>query len=132
VGDVVVSHAIALGDGACVEGRAEIPGVMPHERACDEALAASFDGKRVRVANTLAITTDDALASRYGEAGFDVEHLEAFALDAVPPEIPCVAVLAVANRVGRGARAEWKANAARAHEALGDVVRRALNVAVNR
>jgi nucleoside phosphorylase len=122
IGEVVVARSVSLADAACLEGRGEIPALVRQERLCDGPLGDSFGVRRVRVANTVAITTDDALASRYGAAGFDVEHLEAFALDAVPEEIACTAVLAVANRVGRDARAEWKSNAERAHRALAEIV----------
>jgi nucleoside phosphorylase len=128
--DVLVARSVTLVDAAALEQRAQFPAPLPTERICDAPLVAGLEqagARPARVGNTLAITTDDPLASRYSAAGLHAEHLEAFALDAVPAAVSCTAVLAVANRVGSGARDEWKANAGRAHQALASVMRRWLD-----
>ena len=133
IGDVIVARSIALSDAAAMQGNAAFPGPMSTSCEMDASLVerlAHCGAKPARVANTLAITTDDALAASYRERGFEIEHLEAFALDVVPREIPCTALLGIANRVGSSARDEWKANAARAHRACAGVLHRWLETGV--
>jgi hypothetical protein len=82
-------------------------------------------GRRVDVATTLAITTDDVLASRVADAyGCEVEHLEAFAVASAcaRERVPMAAVLAVANRVGSRARDEWRRHHGAAGKAATDWV----------
>ena len=117
----VIAKRLHLASTAAAEGRGAFPGPMVIAVETDAALSrglAGETGRRVDVATTLAITTDDALASHVGEAfGCEVEHLEAFAVASAcaREHVPMTAVLAVANRVGGRARDEWR----RHHEAAG-------------
>jgi nucleoside phosphorylase len=94
----------------------------------DPALGQALAGewvRRVGVATTLAITTDDALADRVAETlGCEVEHLEAFAVAGACAlaGVPMAVVLGVANRVGSRAREEWLRHHPAAGKAASDVV----------
>jgi nucleoside phosphorylase len=94
-----------------------------------ELVAALAEGgeRRVAVATTLAVTTDDALAARVAErTACDVEHLEAFAVAeaCVHANVPFAVVLGVANRVGSTARGEWRQNHHATGHAAGALVAR--------
>lgn len=120
-GCVVVAHTVSLANAAVLSQRAVFPAPLVTRRTCDPALVKGFvfcGAHAAHVGCTLAMTTDNALADGFVQAGLDAEHLEAFALDAAPAGVPCVAVLAVANHVGANGRDEWRLNAARAHDAL--------------
>jgi nucleoside phosphorylase len=118
---VVTASRIHLASTAVVEGRAAFPGPMRTVIEPDAPLSDALSGepvRRVGLATTLAITTDDALAKRVGELlGCEVEHLEAFAVATACAcaQVPFAVVLGVANRVGSRARDEW----VRHHEAAG-------------
>ena len=125
--DVVIARRVRLVEPAVVEGRAAFPDPMslvteastpisaalaaPASRAggrADEASVAHAD-----VATTLAVTTDDALATRIArETGCDAEHLEAYAVAVAcgAQGVPFAAALGVANVVGARARDEWRVN----------------------
>jgi len=121
IAQTVIAKRLHLASTAAAEGRGAFPGPMVIAVETDARLSrglAGEAGRRVDVATTLAITTDDALASRVGDAfGCEVEHLEAFAVASAcaREHVPMTAVLAVANRVGGRARDEWR----RHHEAAG-------------
>lgn len=124
VGDVVVGDTVAL-----VDPQGELPEVMPSRGVFDPGLkkALSSAGRSVVVASTLAITTDDATAARL-RAKADVEHLEAFAFlrACADRDVPCAAVLAVANAVGSEGRREWLDNHEAASARAGEAAFRAL------
>jgi futalosine hydrolase len=128
IGSVVVARRVRLVDPAAVERRAAFPDPMTLALDADAATAQAIAGhgaRAVSVANTLAITTDDALAARIGEsAGCEVEHLEAFAVATACAAfgVPFAAVLGVANVVGSRARDEWRAHHKSASEAAVRVV----------
>src|SRR5258708_194041 len=122
--DVVVAQRVHLVEPAVVEGRAAF---APSSALAIEVASLDVGARRVDVATTLAVTTDDALARALRDAsGCDVEHLEAHAV-----AVACAAagvelaiVLGVANIVGAGARDEWRAHHAAASEAVARVVNR--------
>jgi futalosine hydrolase len=124
IGSVVVARSALLVEPVVVRGCAAFPEGMPvrlsTHRPITDALAAR-GARVVDVATTLAVTTDDTLATALGECG-GVEHLEAFAVASAcaKDQIPFAAVLAVANRVGSSGRSEWRAN----HEAAGSAAAR--------
>ena len=64
-----------------------------------------------RVLTSLGVTTDAKIVADYGE-NWDLEHMEvgAVALACQRRGVPFGAILGVANRVGPGAHAEWRAN----------------------
>ncbi len=130
IGDVVVARRTCLVSTAVIDGRAATPTPMRIDHESGERLSdalARYGGRKVDVATTLAITTDDALSTRVAEgSGCDVEHLEAFAVaDAsTTAGVPWAVVLGVANLVGSGARVEWQMNHRRAGEAAGACVLR--------
>jgi nucleoside phosphorylase len=143
VGSVVSGARVRLVDGSVVDGTAALPGPMPADAVFDaglhDALVAA-GARSVQIANTVGITTDDALAARLARAGGvggtgsapDVEHLEAFAFAraCVVARIPCAAALGVANVVGSKGRAEWLAGHERASDAAADVAWRALGAII--
>jgi hypothetical protein len=110
---------------------------MPAEALFDRGLhdaLVSAGAKSVQIANTVGITTDDALAGRLARAASgsgvvaDVEHLEAFAFAraCAVAGVPCATALGIANVVGSTGRAEWLAGHVRASQEAADVAWRAL------
>jgi len=132
VGSVVTGEAARLADASILEGAAALPGPMPAEVAFDRGLhdaLVAAGARSVQIANTVGITTSDALAERLAaKTAADVEHLEAFAFAraCAAAEVPCAAALGVANVVGAKGRAEWLANHVRASQEAADVAFRAL------
>jgi nucleoside phosphorylase len=142
VGSVVSGARVRLVDASVVDGTAALPGPMPADAVFDpglhDALVAA-GARSVQIANTVGITTDDALAARLARApregagsGPDVEHLEAFAFAraCAVARVPCAAALGVANVVGSKGRAEWLAGHERASDAAADVAWRALGAII--
>ncbi len=132
IGDVTTASSVRLVDAATAEGASELPSPMPAEVALDgvmhDALVAA-GARSVRVANTLGITVDDALAARLAHTGATLEHLEAFAF-ARACEFEGVRgaiVLGIANVVGALGRAQWRENHTRASASAGDVAWAAVN-----
>lgn len=131
VGSVVAGAGARLVDAAAVEGTAALPAPMPVAASFDPAIHDALVGsgaRSVQIANTLGITTDDALASRLarprsGDVRADVEHLEAFAFAraCAVAGLPCGVALGVANVVGSKGRAEWLAGHASASAKAADV-----------
>lgn len=112
--DVVSSRAVGLVDPAVVAGDAAV--ISQRELP----MVPLADLKGVRVANTVGVTVSDPLAQQYADAGFDIEHLEiyAVALACTLAGIPLHAMFGVANMVGSVGRASWKKN----HEAASEHV----------
>lgn len=136
-GVVGAGGGVHLADAATSDGASAIPGPMPasarFDGAMHDALVAA-GARSVQIANTLGITTDDALAARLSRVRVgdappaDVEHLEAFAFARACEiaGVPCAAALAVANAVGSRGRAEWLAGHAIASAKAADVAFEAL------
>jgi nucleoside phosphorylase len=128
VAQPVIAKRLLLASTAAAEERGAFPGPMAIAVETDVALSgglAGESGRRVDVATTLSITTDDVLASRVADAyGCEVEHLEAFAVASAcaRERVPVAAVLAVANRVGSRARDEWRRHHVTAGKAATDWV----------
>jgi nucleoside phosphorylase len=130
IGVVVSGAHVRLADASVADGAAALPGPMPVEATFDARLHDALVGagaQSVHIANTVGITTDDALAARLARFG-DVEHLEAFAFAraCVAAGVPCGAALGVANVVGGRGRAEWLANHVSASAKAADVAYDAL------
>jgi futalosine hydrolase len=109
IGDVVVAKRVVL---AAPSG--EMVGAMPASVDADPSI---FPMKRVVVATTLAITTDDAVAAAIeGTTAAHVEHLEAFAVARACAHagVRFSAVFGVANVVGSKGREQWRENHERA------------------
>jgi nucleoside phosphorylase len=115
--DIVVPRSCHLFDPSAAAGKAAFP--EPMQTALDThppiaAALAAMGGPRarqVRVANTLAITTDDAVARAVQPAtGFQAENLEIFpiALACRAADVPFGAVLGVTNMVGSTGRVDWQ------------------------
>ena len=132
VGSVITGASARLVDAAVTERTSALPPSMPALAAFDPALhdaLASAGAKSVQIANTVGITTDDALAATLARASdADVEHLEAFAFAraCAASGVPCGVVLGVANVVGASGRAEWVANHVSASDQAADVALGAL------
>jgi len=115
IGEIVVARRVRLVDPSVLEGRSQFPEPMRVVSEADgpmaEGIAHATGARPVDIATTLGVTVDDATAGRIARAtGADVEHLEAYAMAVACASrgIPFGAVLAVANFVGAGARAEWR------------------------
>lgn len=128
IAEIVAANRICLASTAAVEGRGAFPTPMLVAIEPDAMLTGAVAGQSVRrvgVATTLAITTDDTLANRVGD-GLDceVEHLEAFAVASAcaRAQVPVAVVLGVANRVGSRARDEWRRHHMAAGSAATDAV----------
>jgi futalosine hydrolase len=118
VGDVVVAERVVLASpsGALVDA-------MPSSLDVDASI---LTGRRVVVATTLAVTTDDATASALEAAtGAHVEHLEAFSVAraCALAGVRFSAVFGVANAVGSRGRDEWRENHERAAAAACEAFR---------
>lgn len=128
VDDVVVSRRLCLVDPSSLEGKTQFPSPMGSALETSDALASALaraGARPARVATTLAITVDDALAAAIaGGAGVDVEHLEthAVATACAARGVPFAAVLGVANPVGARGREEWRAHHRGAEAAAGECV----------
>jgi nucleoside phosphorylase len=113
---VAVAKSVRLVDPSAIEKRSAFPDPMSLLHAAHAGMSnalASTGAHLAGVANTLAITTDDALAARITyETKCAVEHLEAFGAASACAAfgIPFTAALGVANVVGSKARDEWRAN----------------------
>ena len=125
--EVAALAETSLADGSVALGRAAMVPTMASRLACDAALTAALapTARRVKVATTLAITTDDATAAALERAtGADLEHLEAFAVARAAAErgVPFMALFGVSNAVGAHGREQWLANNARASAAVRDAL----------
>ncbi|MSQ02177.1 MAG: hypothetical protein EXR71_09845 [Myxococcales bacterium] len=110
VGIVVASGALGLASTAVALGLGYQPRA-PAVLSADAALLARTALTGSRVLTVAAITTDVALAERFG-AEWEVEHLEAYAVAfaCAAAGVPFAAILGIANRVGPDAHAEWLRN----------------------
>ncbi|HEY1954712.1 MAG TPA: hypothetical protein VGH28_03855 [Polyangiaceae bacterium] len=113
IGDVVRAEKVLLAapSGALIEA---ISRRIDLDRSDPNDLTLS--ARSVIVATTLAVTTDDTVASALeASTGAHVEHLEAFAVARAceTAGVPFSAIFGVANIVGARGREEWRAN----HEA---------------
>ena len=131
VGDVVVARAHRLVDAAVLENRGAMPfspeGPAPDPVLLERLVAAG--ARPVVVATSPSVTTDDALAARLaGHHGCEVEHLEAFAFAraCAAQGVPATVVLGIANIVGSGGRAAWRAHHVEASARAGELLARAL------
>lgn len=129
-GDVVVGTEVAFVEPAVVEERAAMP-YAASALALDGAMLAyarSEGARPVAIANTAAITIDDALASRLASQG-QVEHLEAYgvAQACARASIGCTVILGVANAVGARGREEWRANHVMASARAAEIAWRVLD-----
>lgn len=110
----------------------DVPSVVVTEARADESLAADLaaavGAPRVTAACHAGVTVDDDLA-RALAARAQVEHMECFAVfrACALAQVPAVAVLAVANLCGRGARESWRANRLTAESAAISAVKSALS-----
>jgi len=109
----------------------EVPDVVPRRAEADvplvDRLVRATGARKVTAACGMGITVDDAEAGKTAAAvRAHVEHMECFAIYRAcqRARIPCASLLAVANRVGGGARSEWRANAPVAEaKAIGALVK---------
>jgi nucleoside phosphorylase len=114
--DIVIPNRFQLFDPSAAAGKAEFPPPMqtvlePHALLSTGLLASAGARSRAApLANTLAITIDDAIARAvHPAAGLEAENLEAFpvALACAAAEVPFAAVLGVTNVVGSQGRTDW-------------------------
>lgn len=109
----------------------EVPEVVVREARADETLAgriaAAAEVPLVDASCSAGVTVDAERAAT-PSAGALVEHMEVFAIYRACElaGIPAAALLAVANRVGPGARSEWRQNAATAEGIAVETLRKVL------
>ena len=132
IGQVVAARRVRLVSPVVVDGLAQFPepmsAVADTHAALGEALVRS-GAFAADVANTLAITVDDAVAARIARAtAVAAEHLEAHGVASACAArgVPFATALGVANVVGAPARHEWRTHHRAAASAPADVVLRAL------
>ncbi len=129
IGDVIAGTSVRLVDPSVVEGRAAMPyaeaAIALDDELRDAVVAAG--GRAASIANTLGITTDDALAAKLAPLA-EVEHLEAYGVARACQlaSVRCAVVLGVANVVGARGRDEWRANHVAASARAADVAWSAL------
>jgi nucleoside phosphorylase len=119
IGSVIGASRVGWGDGISTLGLGYVPR-PPEPVPCDMALRAQLPRLPWHPVLTVsAITTDPRLAGRFAEAGWTVEHLEAYATALACREagIPFVAVLGISNEVGPDAHVQWLAHRDAAQEA---------------
>jgi nucleoside phosphorylase len=133
VGEVIAARRIRLVDYSVVQCVAEFPDPMSVVTDAHPAALQALVGAGARaadVATTLAVTVHDAAAAHIARAtASQVEHLEAYGVAAACAArgIPFGAVLGVANRVGAGAREEWRAHHRTAAASAVEVVLRCVD-----
>lgn len=117
VGSVIASRRIGLSPSVAVMGLGYVPR-PPRPVECDRLLLESLGLERADVLTVSAITTDPTLMARLAD-GWQVEHMEAYGVGLAchKAEVPFVAVLGIANRVGPDAHTEWLENQAEAQDA---------------
>jgi futalosine hydrolase len=128
IGDIALARTVALVEPAVLEGRSAFPEPMStriHPHAAMTAAIATAGATLVDAATTLAVTTDDALATSLSRRGA-VEHLEAFAVASAcaSKNVPFAAALGVANEVGSRGRPQWRENHASAGHAAATFIAR--------
>lgn len=129
IGDVIAGTSVRLADPSVVEGRAAMPygeaAISLDDELRDAAIAAG--ARPASIANTLGITTDDAMATALAPLG-NVEHLEAYGVARACQlaSVRCAVVLGVANVVGARGREEWRANHVAASASAAEIALRAL------
>lgn len=120
IGVARVGRRLGWADGAAVAGLAYVP-VPPLPLLCDAALRARAGLPESDVLTLASICSDAALAARLPQMDgpWALEHMEAYgaALACAEAGVPFVAVLGVANHVGPGAHAQWKAHRSQAEAA---------------
>jgi len=133
LGEVIAARRVRLVDHSVVQGVAQFPDPMSVVTDAHAVMLQAFlraGARAADVATTLAITVDDAVASRIARAAaVQVEHLEAYGVAAACAArgIPFGAVLGVANHVGARARDEWRAHHRTAAAAAVDAVLRSVD-----
>lgn len=122
IGEAIVSVKFGLSPGIAAMGLGYVPRPPPAVRA-DQTMVEHLSITRCNVLTVGAITTDSTLAERLRE-GWEVEHMEAFGVAQAchDAQVPLVAVLGIANRVGPTAHAEWLTNRGAAQAAARDAV----------
>ena len=124
---ICVEHAVWPNGSREMEVPEQVPTRADADAALMERLVSETGARRVTAACGMGVTVDDAAAGRTAAAArAHVEHMECFAIYRAcqRARIPCASLLAVANRVGGGARAQWRQNAAVAEaKAIGALVK---------
>jgi nucleoside phosphorylase len=123
VGAVIAAARLGWADGAAVAGLAYVP-LPPGPIEADPAAVGLGHLPRASVLTVAAVTTDPALTARLGD-GWEVEHLEAYAVALACREagVPFGVVLGITNDVGPDAHAQWRANREEVQEAVRAAVR---------
>lgn len=133
MGEVVVARRALLVDPVEVERRGAMPEPMGRTVECNAMLSLGLSGGRpatLDVANTMGVTTDDALAAKIGPTvGCAGENLEIFGIAnaCALQNVPFAAALGVSNKVGSTGREEWRSHHKPAAQAACEVINRWLS-----
>lgn len=114
--DVLVARRVLLADPGVLSTKCAFPDPMqttfdPHPTLTAGLLAADPLARAAVAASSLALTTDDNLASSmFAALGVEAENMEVFSVAqaAAAAQIPFAAVLGVANSVGAQSREQWR------------------------
>lgn len=115
IGDGVVARRVQLVDPIEIEQRGAMPEPMSRTIDCNPMIALGLGQGRTptaEVANTLVLTTDDALGTLVSAgSGCVVENLECFGIAnaCALQNVPFACVVGIANHVGAKGRDEWRA-----------------------
>ena len=128
VGQVVIAKTATLVLREGEYAPAPMARIADADAELSARLAERLAAPLVTCASPLGITSDDREAARLAYEGAQIEQLECFALlrAAARRDVPAIALFAVANRVGKDAQAEWRANRFEAENAA----KRALAIAL--
>lgn len=125
VGSIVVASSARLMLRPGEESPEPMPLVVAAGGGLARTAADASGGTLLEVVSTLGITVDNRLI----DGSAQVEHLEAYGVmrAAERAHVPATAILAIANRIGAGAREEWQANRQMAESAAVQAVSRVLD-----
>ena len=130
IGEVIIPRRVQLVAPSECEGRGAMPEPMGRTVDCNPMLALGLGAGRTpswELANTLAVTTDDALGARIQQAtGCGAENLEAFGVAnaCALQNVPFACVMGVSNRVGASGRDEWRQHHKNAAQGACEIVSR--------
>lgn len=107
IGSAVASRRVGMSWGVAAMGLGYVPGA-PQIVQSDADMLATVGVPAHDVLTVGAITTDPQLAGRLAD-GWTVEHMECFAVATAcqHEQVPFLAILGIANRVGPEAHVQW-------------------------
>lgn len=134
MGDMICANEVVWADISLLQNQSQLPQSVitriSMQKKVHKNLDTAFQLKPARVAQTAAVTVDDALAARFAQLSqAQVENLEAFsvALATQKSGIPLSICLYVTNVVGSKSREQWREHQGEAAKSIADGVLRLMN-----